>query len=68
MAHDILQFLQEMLEKGKSPSTLRGMVAPIKAALVGPWKLTEGCCNLIAQFIKGACRVATYHRRPAIPL
>ncbi len=56
-----------MLEEGKSPSTLRGMVAAIKAARVGPQKLAEGCCNLIAQFLKGARRVTPYHRRPAVP-
>lgn len=38
MVHDILQ---EMLEVGKSPSTLRGMVATIKAVL-GNWKRVVG--------------------------
>ncbi len=56
-AHDILQFLQGMLEEGKPPSTLRGMVAAMKAARVGLWKLAEGCCDLIAQFLKGARRL-----------
>ncbi len=60
--HGILQFLQGMLEEGKSPSTLRGMVA----ALVGPWKLAEGRCHCITQFLKGALRVTPYHRRPAV--
>ncbi len=51
---DILKFLQDMLETGKSLSTLKGMVAAIKAAWVGPWKLAEACCDLITQFLKGA--------------
>ena len=52
MAHNIFQFLHDMLEVGKSPSTLKGMVAAIKAACVGPQQLAEGCCNFIAQFLK----------------
>ena len=66
MAPDILQFLQEMLEADKSPSTLRGMVAAIKAASVGPHKLATGCCDLIAQFRRGACRVDPSSRRPSV--
>ena len=66
-ACDILQLLQEMLEAGKSPTTLRGMVAAIKAARVGPWKLTEGCCDLINHFLKGARRVHPSQGRPPAP-
>ncbi len=43
------------------------MVAAIKAAQVWPWKLAEGCCDLIAHFPKGDCRVTPYHIRPAVP-
>ena len=42
------------------------MVAAIKAAHVEPLKVTECCCDLISQFLKGACRVVLYHRRPAL--
>ena len=66
-ARDILQLLQEMLEAGKSPTTLRGMVTAIKAARVGPRKLTEGCCDLINNFLKGACRVHPSQGRPPAP-
>ncbi len=66
MAYDNHQYLQEMLELNKSPLTLRGMVAAIKEAHVGPLKLTEGCCDLIAQSLKGACGVAPYRRRSAL--
>ena len=66
-ARDILQLLQEMLEAGKSPTTLRGMVAAIKAARVGPRKLTEGCCDLINHFLKGARRVHPSRGRPPAP-
>ncbi|KAK7899531.1 hypothetical protein WMY93_020384 [Mugilogobius chulae] len=63
----ILRFLQEALEKGKSPSTLRGMVAAIKAARVGPHKLSQNCCDLISQFIRGALRIAPGRQRSNIP-
>lgn len=66
-APDILVFLQEALEKGKSPSTLRGMVAAIKASRLGAQKLSQSCCDLIAQFIRGALRVTPCRRRPSIP-
>ncbi|KAK0148967.1 Intraflagellar transport protein 74 [Merluccius polli] len=66
-ARDILQLLQEMLEAGKSPTTLRGMVAAIKVARVGPWKLTEGCCDLINHFLKGVRRVHPSQGRPPAP-
>ena len=66
-APDILCFLQDMLEVGKSPSTMRGMVAAIKAARGGGHKLSERCGDLIARFLKGARRVTPYHRRPAVP-
>ncbi len=52
---------------GKSPSTLRGMVAAIKAARVGPRKLTKDCCDLITRFLRGARRVAPPPRRPGVP-
>lgn len=65
IAHKILHLIQ-VLERGKSPSTLRGMVAAIKAARVGPWKLAEDFCDLIAQFLKGPCRVTHYHIRSGI--
>ena len=66
-ARDILRLLQEMLEAGKSPTTLRGMVAAIKAARIGPQELTEGCCDLINRFLKGACSVHSSQGRPPAP-
>lgn len=68
MVPDIPQFLQEMLDMGKSPSTLRGMVAATKAARVGPRKLTKDCYDLITQFLRGARQVAPPPRRVGVPL
>ena len=52
MAHDILQFLQEMLEVGKSPSTLRGIVTAIKAAMLDLGKWQRVIATLLLSFLK----------------
>ncbi|XP_053190074.1 uncharacterized protein LOC128373903 [Scomber japonicus] len=57
MAPDILQFLQEMLEADKSPSTLRGMVAAIKAASEAirlPMGFGDGSASLAAWAIRAS--------------
>ena len=59
--------MQELLEAGKSTSTLKGMVAAIKAARVGDNKLAESDCSLISRFLKGAVRLAPGSRRPVVP-
>lgn len=66
-APEILQFLQGLLDAGKSPSTLRGMVAAVKAARVGKYKLPEDVSNLISQFLKGARRRVGRCSRPPLP-
>ncbi|KAK0153145.1 hypothetical protein N1851_005162 [Merluccius polli] len=63
----ILQFLQEQLAQGKSAATLRGMVAAIKASRVGNWSLSERCCTLISQFLKGAQRQTVRPKTPMVP-
>ncbi len=40
-ALEVLWYLQGLLEAGKSPSTIRGMVAAIKAARVGGNRLSD---------------------------
>ena len=66
-AQHILQFLQEQLAQGKSAATLRGMVAAIKASRVGNWSLSERCCTLISQFLKGAQRQTVRPKTPMVP-
>ncbi|KAK0147363.1 hypothetical protein N1851_013231 [Merluccius polli] len=66
-AGHILQFLQEQLAQGKSAATLRGMVAAIKASRVGNWSLSERCCTLISQFLKGAQRQTVRPKTPMVP-
>lgn len=65
-APEVLRYLQELLESGKSCSTLRGVVAAIKASRVGEAKLTAQDASLIAQFLKGAQRLVP-RSRPTIP-
>ncbi len=65
-APNMLQYLQELLEAGKSPSTIRGMVVAIKAARVGN-RLAEGDCSLISQFLRGTQRLAPRSRTLAVP-
>ncbi len=64
-APEVLRYLQELLESGKSSSTLRGVVAVIKASRVGEAKLTAQDASFIAQFLKGAQRLVPC-RRPTI--
>lgn len=66
-AGDVLLFLQDLLEAGRSPSTLRGMVAAIKAARVGPRKLSEDDCGLLTRFLRGAGRGRPSLGRPVAP-
>lgn len=67
LAPEILQFLQDLLEAGRSPSTLRGMVAAIKAARVGRYCLPEDVSTLVSRFLKGAQRCGARHVRPPLP-
>ncbi len=62
---DVLHYLQGLLKAGKSPSTLRGMVAAINATSVGGNMLAEGDCSLISQFLKAAKRLTLRSRRLA---
>lgn len=67
MAPEILQFLQDLLEAGRSPSTLRGMVAAIKAAREGRYALPVDVSNLVSRFLKGARRRSGSCVRPPLP-
>lgn len=67
LAPTILQFLQGLLDEGKSPSTLRGMVAAIKVARTGHYQLSEEAEKLVSQFLKGARRRAGRPARPSLP-
>lgn len=52
-----------------SPSTLRGMVAAIKAARMGRYQLSEGVSNLVTRFLKAAGRrIGTRLQSPLLPL
>ncbi len=54
---DILEFLQEHLDSGKSPTTLRGFVAAISAARGSRLSLSPHDGRLLGQFLKGAQRL-----------
>lgn len=64
---EVLLFLQDQLNKGKAPSTLKGMVAAIKAARVGECKLDEGTCTLVKKFLRGAQRLRARVSAPIVP-
>ena len=66
-SRQILPFLQEQLDRGKAFSTLRGMVAAIKAARIGESRLSANCSNLVALFLKGARRLRVQVRAPPVP-
>ena len=66
-AQVVLLFLQDELNKGKAYSTIRGMVAAIKAARVGGCRLSADCCSLISLFLKGARRLRSQARAPTVP-
>ena len=53
----ILQFLQKLLDEGKSPSTLKVYLAAISACHVRTDGLSPGCHFLASQFLKGARRL-----------
>ncbi len=53
----ILQFLQKLLDKGKSPSTLKVYLAAISACHVRIDGFSPGCHFLASQFLKGARRL-----------
>ena len=63
----MLRYLQELLEAGKSPLTLRGVVAAIKASRVGEARLSVDDSSLLSQSLKGAQRLVPRSRRPASP-
>ncbi|XP_049901735.1 uncharacterized protein LOC126391201 [Epinephelus moara] len=63
----VLRFLQGLLDAGRAPSTLRGMVAAIKAARVGRYQLPEGVDKLISRLLKGARRHSGLRGRPPLP-
>ncbi|XP_058879441.1 uncharacterized protein LOC131737040, partial [Acipenser ruthenus] len=53
----ILQFLQKLLDEGKSPSTLKVYLAAISVCHVRIDGLSPGCHFLASQFLKGARRL-----------
>ena len=67
LAPEVLRYRQELLEAGKSPSTLRGGVAAIKGSRVGEARLSVDDSGLLSQFMKGAQRLVPHSRRPASP-
>ena len=67
LAPEVLRYLQELLEAGKSPSTLRDVKAAIKASRVGEAKLSVDDSVLLSQFLKGAQKLVHRSSRPASP-
>lgn len=66
-APEVLRYLQGLFDAGKSTSTLRGVVAAIKTTRVAGNRLAAEDCSFVAQFHKGAQRVAPHGRRLALP-
>ena len=67
LAPEVPRKLKKPVEAGKSPSTLRGVVAAIKASRVGEARLSVDDSSLLSQFLEGAQRVVPHCRRPASP-
>ncbi len=65
-SEDILLFLQNQLEAGKS-ALLQGMVVAIKAVHVCEYVLNEDGCSLISCFLRGAQRLTAGRTRPSVP-
>uniref|UniRef100_UPI0037E82EF3 uncharacterized protein n=1 Tax=Semicossyphus pulcher TaxID=241346 RepID=UPI0037E82EF3 len=59
----ILEFLQSLLEDGRTPSTLRVYVAAISSRHVLVENATLGCQRLVTSFLRGALRL----RPPVAP-
>ena len=62
----VLSFLQELLDAGRSPSTLKVYVAAIAAFHVLVAGSSLGKCDLIVRFLKGARRLNP-PRPPSVP-
>lgn len=63
---DILSFLQELLNRGRSPSTLKVYVAAISCWHVNVDGVTVGSNKTVSLFLKGARRLRPF-RRPVVP-
>ncbi|KAK0135145.1 hypothetical protein N1851_029031 [Merluccius polli] len=64
---DLLCFLQELVDKGKAFSTIKGHLASISAYHVGFGDKLVGQHPLVCRFMKGACHKLPVSR-PLVPL